>query len=292
MKLKFLFFPILAILILAGCGSDKNDTSVPKSFLGHLDIIIDTSTVRQLAEDEYLMKSFGISFFDTVMMGNQRSFDMFILGQENFLHFSQAREFYQNQAGGLNLIFQSKKPEMKDSLVNTWKKFTELALDVNISKGTGYTLFEVLPMYNWTNVSHPRVIPFLTTYSFESYRTWGFGDSLISGVGMRTFMSSWGGQDLKAIYFDKILEVHMNATAKELEVLKSALFASGYTEEGNVYKHEGSATIFITVNENENASRISRIKFALSSIFSVPFEKTYNRLKVSLGGNVGWFTFQ
>lgn len=288
MKL-YLILCFFAISIISGCGSEKEKIPVPTSFLGHVDIILDTTTIRQIAEDEYMMKTFGISNFDTIVIGNQKSYDMFIIGRGNFLHFSQAKEFYQNQPGGVNLIFQSKKPEMKDSLMNTWKKFTDFALDVNVSSGTGFTLYEIMPLYSMTNVTHPRVMPILSTYSTESYRTWGFADSLINGVGMRTFLSGYGSS---AVLFDKIAEVHLNATSKELEVLKSGLFAAGYTDEGSEYKLPGSATVFVTVNENENLNRLVSIKFALSRVLSEPYEKTFNRLKVSLQGNTGWFTYQ
>lgn len=288
MKFYLILF-VFAVSIISGCGPEKEKIPVPISFLGHVDIILDTSTIRQISEDEYMMKTFGMSSFDTLMMGNQRSYDMFIIGRENFLHFSQARDYYQNQSGGVNLIFQSKKPEMKDSLMNTWKKFTDFALDVNVSSGTGFTLYEIMPMYSMTNVTHPRVMPILTTYSTESYRTWGFTDSLSSGVGMRTFMSGYGSS---AVLFDKITEVHLNATSKEFEILKSGLFAAGYSEEGTEFRLPGSGTVFVTVNENENINRFVSIKFSLSRVLSQPFEKTFSRLKVSLDGNTGWFTYQ
>lgn len=285
----YLILCVFAISIISGCGSEKEKIPVPVSFLGHIDIILDTATISQIAEDEFMMKTFGISNFDTLILNNQKSYDMFLVGRENFLHFSQAREFYQNQQGGVSLIFQSKKPEMKDSLMNTWKKFTDFALDVNISSGTGFTLYEIMPLYSMTNVTHPRVMPVLSTYSTESYRTWGFADSLITGVGMRTFLSGYGSS---AVLFDRIAEVHLNATSKEFEVLKSGLFAAGYTEVGSAYELPGSAAVFVTVNENENLNRLVSIKFVLSRNVPEPYEKTFNRLKVSLQGNTGWFTYQ
>jgi hypothetical protein len=287
--MKFYLILFAFIIFISGCGSEKEKIPVPVSFLGHIDIILDTTTIRQIAEDEYMMKTFGISNFDTLAIGNQKSYDMFMVGRENFLHFSQAREFYQNQQGGVNLIFQSKKPEMKDSLMNTWKKFTEVALDVNVSSGTGFTLYEIMPLHSMTGVTHPMVMPILSTYSTESYRTWGFTDSLANGVGMRTFLSGYGSS---AVLFDKIAEVHLNATSREFEILKSGLFAAGYTEEGTKFELPGSASVFVTINENENINRLVSIKFTLSRVLSEPYEKTFNRLKVSFGGNSGWFTYQ
>jgi len=285
----YLVLTFFAVISISGCGSEKEKIPVPTSFLGHVDIILDTTTIRQMAEDEFMMKTFGISSFDTLIMNNQKSYDMFMIGRENFLHFSQAREYYRNQQGGVSLIFQSKKPEMKDSLMNTWKKFTDFALDVNVSSGTGFTLYEIMPLYSLTNATHPRVMPILTTYSTESYRTWGFTDSIASGVGMKTFLSGYGSS---AVLFDKIAEVHLNATSKELELLKSGLFAAGYEEEGTKFELPGSATVFAAVNENENLNRLVSIKFVLSKKLSEPYEKTFNRLRVSLQGNTGWFTYQ
>jgi len=285
----YLIICVFAVSFITGCGSEKEKIPVPTSFLGHVDIILDTTTIRQISEDEFMMKTFGISSFDTLIIGNQKSYDMFMIGRENFLHFSQAREYYRNQQGGVSLIFQSKKPEMKDSLMNTWKKFTDVALDVNVSNGAGFTLYEIMPLYSLTSATHPKVTPILTTYSTESYRTWGFTDSISNGVGMRTFLSGMGSS---AALFDKITEIHLNATSKELEILKSGLFAAGYSEDGLEFELPGSATIFVTVNENENLNRLVNMKFALSRNVPEPYEKTFNRLKVSFEGNTGLFTYQ
>lgn len=285
----YIVLTFFAVMVISGCGPDKPVIPVPTSFLGHVDIILDTTTIRQIAEDEFMMKTFGISNFDTLVMNNQKSYDMFMIGRENFLHFSQAREYYRNQQGGVSLIFQSKKPDMKDSLMNTWKKFTDFALDINVSSGTGFTLYEIMPLYSLTNATHPRVMPILTTYSTESYRTWGFNDSIASGVGMKTFLSGYGSS---AVLFDKITEIHLNATSRELEILKSGLFAAGYTEEGTKFELPGSASIFVTINENENLNRFVNMKILLSKDIPESYEKTFNRLKVSLQGNSGWFIYQ
>lgn len=285
----YIVLTFFAVMVISGCGPDKPVIPVPTSFLGHVDIILDTTTIRQISEDEFLMKTFGISNFDTLVMNNQKSYDMYLIGRENFLHFSQAREYYRNQQGGVSLIFQSKKPDMKDSLMNTWKKFTDFALDINVSSGTGFTLYEIMPLYSLTNAAHPRVMPILTTYSAESYRTWGFNDSIASGVGMKTFLSGYGSS---AVLFDKITEIHLNATSRELEILKSGLFAAGYTEEGTKFELPGSASIFVTINENENLNRFVNMKILLSKDIPESYEKTFNRLKVSLQGNAGWFIYQ
>jgi len=289
MKIKLTLIFAIFITLLYGCGSEKE--YVPQSFLGHVDIVLDTATVRALAADGFIRGEFSIVFFDTIIMVDQRSYDFYMIGTENFLHISEARGFYSTQEGGLNVIMQSKKPDMKDSLIAAWKKFTTFAVEVNPSSGQGYTLFEVLPVIGWTNIQHPRIIPFLTTYSAESYKTWGYPDSIARGLTMKTVMFAMAGPSVDYVLFKKIDELYISATSKEAELLESALFAGGYEEEGGSYVHPSSAKIIINVMDNESMKRISKIKLKLNR--SVPqFEKTYGKVKLSLNNDTGWLYFE
>jgi len=293
MKANSIIFSIfISIIFLSGCGkSDKKDIQGPEMYLGHLDLILDTATIRALASDDFMRSEFDVSKFDTVSLGGKKSYDFFMMGQENFLHISQARGFYENQAGGLNVILQSRKPSMKDSLMDTWKKFTSYALEVNTSPGNGSTLYEILPLVSWTNITTPRILPFMSTYSGDSYNTWNIGDSMRTGLTMKGFMKLIAGPQVDLILFKKIEEVYINATTREKEILRSALLAAGYTEEGDTYKHKTSATLFLKVSDSGPVTRISKIKFKLSR--NVPLrEKTYSRLRTSLNNDEGWFYFE
>lgn len=291
MKITITIIFAVIMSLLNGCKSDKDEIHVPESYLGHLDIILDTATVRALAEDNFIRSVFAISSFDTITIGVKKSYDFYLMGQENFLHISQARGFYESQAGGLNVILQSRKPAMKDSLMETWKKFTDFALEVNPSVGEGYTLYEIMPLVGWTNIQGPRLIPFLSTYSSESYATWGIWDSARSGITMKTFIKLSAGAAIDNVLFKKIDELYINATARESDVLKSALLASGYKEEGGAFTHKSSAKIFVKVNDAGPVTRISKIKFKLTRN-SPPMEKTYNRLRTSFNNDEGWFYFE
>jgi hypothetical protein len=288
MKIKLTLIFAILITMLYGCSSEKE--YVPQSFLGHVDIVLDTATVRALAADGFIRGEFSMVFYDTIIMVDQRSYDMYIIGTENFLHISEARGFYGTQEGGLNVIMQSKKPDMQDSLIAAWKKFTAFALEINPSKGQGYELFEVLPVIGWTNIQHPRIIPFLSTYSAESFKTWGYPDSVSNGLTMKTFMLSMAGPSVDYVLFRKIEELYISATTKEKDLLASALFAGGYEKEQDAYVHPASAKIIINVMENESMRRINKIKIKLNR--SVPaFEKTYGRLKLTLNNDTGWIYF-
>jgi hypothetical protein len=208
-----------SMIFIFSCGEKKHDSDVPESFLSHVDIVLDTGTVRALHSDNFITTIFGMPLLDTITMMGRPSYDFFILGQESYLHISEARGFYQSQSGGVSVIIQSKKPGMLDPLMAAWKKHATYAIEVNTSSSPGFTLHEVFPVIGWTNIQHPRLTPILTTYSPETYTKWGMGDSLQTGVGMKTYMQNWCGEDISRFLFKKIDEIYLNATEREKEIL-------------------------------------------------------------------------
>jgi hypothetical protein len=290
MKITAIRFTVL-VLVLSGLfltGCSKNE-GVPESELGHIDIILDTATFNALARDTFMTTYFAYTFKDTTLYGLSFSYDFFVMGQENFLHISQERSFWQGQAGGMGFVYQTKKPDMKDSIHAAWKKFTPFALEDNVSNGQGYSLIEVLPVLNWQNITTPRIVPYLSTYSTESYKTWGFTEhDMKVGVGMKSFLFRSFGASISNTLFKSIAELDITATEREKELLESALFAAGYKESGGVYKHPVSAAVKITVNEQEPFKRFNKMKIMLSRNVQ-PMEKVFNRLKVTFDKDVCWF---
>lgn len=285
---------ILAVYIaalLSGCSSENKLSGLPEIYLGHVDIILDTATVRAIRSDEFLTKVFSFSFADTLNMAGKPSYDMFLFGRENFLHISEARGFYENQAGGLGIILQSRRPGVKDSIMTGWKKFTDLALEVNTSKGDGYQLDEVMPLLNWNNITQPRIIPYISTFSSGMYEKIGLKDSVASGVTMRTFIRAQGGPVTDNILFSKIEELYINATEQENKILKSALLASGFEESAGTYTHRSSGKIIVNVKDNGSPNKLSKMKIRLAS-GTQPIEKTYSRLRLSIKNDEAWFYFE
>lgn len=291
MKKISLLIIVIVIMILSGCSSDNKQSGLPEVYLGHVDIILDTATVRAIKSDEFLTKIFAMSFSDTIKMGGKPSYDLFLLGRENFFHISEARGFYVNQAGGLNVVLQSRKSGMKDSLMIAWKKFTESALEVNTSTGSGYQLDEILPLLSWNNITQPRIIPFISTYSSGMYEMIGLKDSLASGVTMKTFIRAEGGPAIDNVLFKNIEELYINASEQESKILSSALLASGYEESGGTYTHKTSGKIFVNVKDNGSVNKLSKMKIRLASA-TQPIEKTYNRLRLSIKNDEAWFYFE
>ncbi len=285
-----LFLAAYIVILLSGCSSDKQ-SGLPEVYLGHVDLILDTATVRSIKSDDFLTKIFAVSFSDTTNMAGKPSYDLFLIGRENFFHISEARGFYENQAGGLNVVMQSRKTGMKDSLMAAWKKFTESALEVNTSTGSGYQLDEILPLLNWKNLTQSRIIPFISTYSSGMYEKIGLKDSLATGVTMKTFIRAEAGPPVDNVLFKNIEELYVNASEQENKILRSALLASGYEESAGTYTHKTSGKIIINVKDNGSLNKLSRMKVRLASS-TQPLEKTYNRLRVSIKNDEAWFYFE
>jgi len=278
-------FPVFMI-VLYGCSENKFHT--PASQLGHIDVILDNESFIQLTRDTFMTHTFSYVFYDTSEYGNLPSYDFFMVGQENFIHFSESKGFYQNQSGGMNLVFQTLKPDMQDSLKIAWKNFSSYALDENLSSGPTHALYEVFPLLNWSNIDKPRLIPFLSTYSAQTFKNMQLD---YNGADMKSFLSAQIGPWIRRVLFRKITSVYLNATSREAELLRAALLVSGYKADGDKFTHYGgSADIYINIIEDESMKRINKFSVALST--TALFEKTFNRLKISLNGDSGWIIYE
>jgi hypothetical protein len=279
---------VFAVIALTGCG--KNET-VPETDLGHLDIILDTATFRQVAGDFFLKSGFGLCILDTAMYKGQPSIDYFVVGQENFFHFSDQRGFWAQQPGSVNLIFQTRKPDMKDSIYIVWKRNASYGLEENISESPGNMLIEVFPLVNWNDISFSRVLPFITTHSAETYRTMGYNDNDIrNGVNMKSFITKNVGS-VEGLVFKSFLEIELYATTQEKQTLNAAFLAAGYETDGDKYVRSGNPTIKINVKEEPVFYKISKAKVKLSK--SIPsVEKKYNRMKVFFLNDEAAITFE
>ncbi|MCX7877238.1 MAG: hypothetical protein N2510_01205 [Ignavibacteria bacterium] len=284
MRSCLLVILILSIIFL-GCSKEKFRS--PEIQLGHVDIIIDNESYIKLTQDTFMTRYFAMTFYDTSEYGKQPTYDFFMIGQENFLHFSDTRGFYEKQTGGANLIFQTIKPGMLDSLKIAWKNYSTYALDDNSSSGPSHTLYELFPLLNWDRVEKPRLIPFLTTYSPESYRNWNLNTE---GADMRTFLASQAGAGINRVLFKKINAVYLNATERENELLRAALMVSGYKEENGIFTHPSSAAIYINTIQDENINRFTKCRISLSSPFQ--YENKFGRLRISMKETECWLYYE
>ena len=266
MQKLFLIFlaPMLSIMT---CHGDVDKLTAPASDLGHVDLVVDSNAFHSILQDSFLRNEFAVLYQDTTMY-SKPSYDIYLLGQEAFLHISLAKEYWDNKAGSGVMIFQSRKPGKDDSLYNAWKQFYPDSLLHKTFKGGDFDLGEILPYRkkDTTRPASPGFTPILTSYSEQAYKNWGFNDSMIvNGVSMKSFMHSWDTTAQQRL-FKKIKALHVQVTDQEFKEMKSALETMGYQFANDHFMHTDNPVIYFSIIQNNKAIRYQKIEIELSSV--------------------------
>lgn len=269
--------------------------SAPISDLGHIDIILDSVTWHAIKNDSFIRREFGVINVDTGYFGGKASYDLYLLGNLNFLHLSLAKAYWQNQQGGGVLVFQSQKPAQKESLLRSWKTFYKDSLLVHSFKGSDFTLDEVMAWYKRdpSKPKEPNVFVNLTTYSADAYKNWGITDSIINaGLAMKQFMEDWGGEPLKTRLFNSITELHMTVNQQEFKEINSALLAVGYEKSKNAFTHASNPSVYVSISEGNPKPKYSKVKFRLNQSVKESEIIFSSVAKLKLSGYEAWFVFR
>lgn len=292
---QILLAAFISLFSLLECnGQTLTSIKAPISDLGHVDVILDSATWHAIKNDSFIQNQFGVLNVDTAYYGGKPSYDLYVLGHLNFLHLSLAKGFWTNQQGSGVLVFQTRKPSMKDPILNSWKQFYEDSLFIHTYKGSDFTLDEVMAWYkpDSTKPKEAHIFANLTSYSSAAYHNWGITDSIVNaGLSMKQFMGGWGGEPLKTRLFNSITELYMTINQQEFKEIKSALLATGYTENKNIFTHSFNPKIHITVSEEKGKSKYSKVKFKLNSSVANKEIVFSPHATLKLSGKEGWFIF-
>ncbi|RZK26049.1 MAG: hypothetical protein EOO43_03910 [Flavobacterium sp.] len=294
--MKRLSIALLGLMLnLTAPAQSSLNEEAPVSDLGHIDVILDSASWYAIKNSPFIQNEFGVLNVDTTYYSGKPSYDLYVLGQLNFLHLSLARGFWNNQKGGAALVFQTQKPGQKESLLHTWKQFYPDSLFLHSFKGNDFVLDEIMAWYkpDSTRLKQPTIFANLTSYSVDAYKNWGISDSIITaGLAMQQFMGDWGGEPLKSRLFHSITALYMTINQQELKEIKSVLRATGYTEANNIFTHSFNPTIYITVNDAKVSSKYSKVKFKLTRSVVKQEIKFGANTALKLDGKEAWFIFK
>ena len=284
MKQLFAIF-IFKVCCFSACKNEKSVFPAPVSDLGHIDLVLDSAAFHAVLQDSFFRQEFSSLFQDTTMY-SKPSYDIYLTGQEAFLHISLAKEYWADKAGSGVMIFQTRKPGMDDSLRQAWKQFYSDSLVHHTFKGGDFELGEIMP-YRKRDSSkpvQPNFTPILTSYSTQAYKNWGFNDSVITnGLSMKEFMSSWD-QHTQSKLFKKIKSLHVQLTKQEYAETESALLAMGYKKEENSFVHAYNPSIFYTITEKNVVPKYSKIEIELAEPVDDKNIQLGNMYKVLVNG--------
>ncbi|MEO6107807.1 MAG: hypothetical protein ABIP52_15105 [Cyclobacteriaceae bacterium] len=248
-KLLFLFLSYAAF------------SQIPKSDFSHIEIIIDSTDFQKLIINKFVRDSLGICLYDT-MLTSPLVISFYINGQENFIHFNPNRGYFATQRGTAYLIFQTRLPGQGKQLEQSWKSIAPDTLISYDFKHPDFTLTEIIlkKHRNLHRSKSNHLIPMLSSYSVETYKNWGFGDS--SEVSMKDFIG--GDTSGTKNLFNKILSVRLSITKSELAALASVLQVAGYKKKRNKFLRTGQPEISFTINKKDNEFKIKELVLLLN----------------------------
>lgn len=265
MKYKLVLFVVLTILN-TGCDTRQSILKAPTSDLGHIDLILDSIGYYSIVNDTFLTQSLALFFQDTVIYGSKPSYDLYLAGQENFLHISLTKGYWKGKSGSGVLVFQTRKPDMKDSLLIAWKQYYSDSLTSHVFNGPDFDLGEVMTYQPEVQDSIPQASFFsnLTSYSKRSLQNWGFNDSaIVNGISMREFMIDWDSTTQRKL-FNRIVRLHMQLTESEFTDLESALRTVGYAQKGRHFTHHSNPDISVDILSEVRLPKFKEIELELS----------------------------
>lgn len=264
---SFIYFTIvLSTILFFSCEKKQTYFKAPISDLGHIDLILDSIDYYSILNDTFLTEAFAFFMRDTVTYGGKPSYDTYLAGQENFLHISLAKGYWDNREGSGIVVFQTRKPDMNDSLLAAWKQYYPDSLSSHVFNGDGFELGEIMTYQPKEQQIKKKAIFFsnLTSYSKQSLMNWGMNDSLIaSGISMREFLKDWD-PTIPGKLFKRITQLSVQVTENEFDDLSSALKTVGYSQTGDSFNHDSNPKVLFEIVPEDKFPKYKRIEIELS----------------------------
>lgn len=250
-------FIVLLFLLM---GSGGYSQSIKFDF-SHIEIILDSASFEKMAANDFIRSKLAPFTYDTMML-SPLVLSYYMYGQNNFIHFNPARGYFATQRGTAYLIFQTRRPGEGKLLEHAFRKVAKDSIVLYDFEGPDFTLSEIV--YNHhdrlSKKKQNNLIPMLSSYSVDSYRKWGFGDS--AEVSMKQFLAREHVKGKKL--FESIVSVELVITQKELQDLLPVLELTGYRKEGNEFRKDHEPTISYVVDNTLNVSKVKKLTVRLS----------------------------
>ena len=121
-------------------------------------------------------------FIDTTEIQGKPSYEMYLAGQEGFLHINLDKGYWQGREGGGAMIFHTRFPDKFDSLILAWKQYYPDSLYQKLLQMKDFEVGEVAIHHKKDSLSpvKPSFYPVFVSFSAGGYRNWGIPDIAIS----------------------------------------------------------------------------------------------------------------
>ena len=263
---KLLFLVFFYALQINPCIAQKQYFDVPVTDFFHLCFNVDSAEFTAFQNNSFLKKEFSSVFVDTAEVAGKPSIELFLLGQETFLHINQTKGYWKDKMGGGALVFQSRFPDKIDSLRMAWNQFYKDSFYYKTVNSGGNEVNELAIFKKRDSLAPvlPSFYTVLLSFSRGSYHNWGYADSVIDkGIDMKRFMHDWDKSVANKL-FKKITAAHIQVTPEELGDLKTVMKTLGYSPRGKSFRHVLHPVIYYSVNKSIRLPKYTRIEIELS----------------------------
>jgi hypothetical protein len=284
-KLTKLKSIIVILLLLTGTTCFTQNI---KSDFSHIEIIIDSASFEKLVANDFIRNKLAPFTYDT-MMPSPLVLSYYIFGENSFIHFNPARGYFATQLGTAYLIFQTRRPGQGKILEENFQKVKNDSIISYDFEGPDFKLTEIIYRHhsNLRKKQNNHLIPMLSSYSVESYRKWGYGDS--AELSMNQFLAREFVKGKKL--FESIVSIDLAITQKELEDLTPVLELTGYLKKENKFIKTNEPTIFYIVNNKLNAFKVEKLTLKLSENVDDNFFD-FGKMNLLIRNNSAEFSFR
>lgn len=276
-------FIIILFLLMGFAG---NSQSIKCDF-SHIEIILDSASFEKMAANDFIRTKLAPFTYDTMML-SPLVLSYYIYGQNNFIHFNPARGYFGTQLGTAYLIFQTSRPGQGKILEESFRKVAKDSIVSYDFEGPDFTLTEIV--YNHhdriSKKQHNNLIPMLSSYSVETYKKWGHGDS--AEITMEQFLSKEFVKGKKL--FESIVEIELAVTQKDLEDIAPVLKLAGYHKKNHSFTKNNEPTISYVINNKHNAFKVKKMTLQLSEDAGTN-QFNFGKMNLLIKNNIAEFCF-
>ncbi|MCF1716337.1 hypothetical protein L0U88_16970 [Flavihumibacter sp. RY-1] len=157
---KIIVYSSILMLHFSLSYAQSKSASLPGTDFFHLDLVVDAEDFEQIRTDKFWSEVFGNIFVDSSFINGKPSTEIYLLGQETFLHINLNQGYWENRTGGGGIVFQSRFPDNMDSITNAWQQFyPDSILIRKVKSGAGDEVSEVA-IYSKRDSASPVVPSF------------------------------------------------------------------------------------------------------------------------------------
>jgi len=282
---------LLIAIILLAFQYTYAQNKLPKIYLNHLYIVLDSNTYNQLFDPIFISEKFG----DIKTSSHKTTTDSwsgkYLYGKNGYFEFFSTKSYVGATLGDCGLGFMTSKSDDILKVERNWKKSSSDSL----GKDTSLYIFENKPqpwfysLYILRKDSLQPLSTWLMENTPELLKSTGFKDDEIKKeIKWQDFMARKTKVEFTKS-FNRIKSIDLSLNTKEYEFFKKSLLGFGLQQKGNVY-FNNQIKISYTIDDNVPV-RLKTVETELTEVYPESTIRISKNLVVEVNGEKAVWNF-